>query len=249
MNTIQENPKKNLTRVRKTGGVRKRPNARRAKKQAIEEKSKKEFTEILGKINNCIKEASLENTTDYLVNYLNQSLVLIYSELRPQEINRKSKELKNIKYLRKNWQSIHSFILKQNNNTHTYTFRESFKFYKRNLSEYGMKYVSLCYKRLYDGLLSKAYSMKPTDEQKPDDDELKLSMERLGFGEITLVEMTNMVTKEDLYRNYLEKTLEYHIDSPQAMKEREKYQILRKRARKALVSLELYLDYFAEKNE
>ena len=112
-----------------------------------------------------------------------------------------------------------------------------------------MKYVSLCYKRLYDGLLSKAYSMKPTDEQKPDDDELKLSMERLGFGEITLVEMTSMLTKEDLYRNYLEKTLEYHIDSPQAMKEQEKYQILRKRARKALVSLELYLDYFAEKNE
>ena len=244
-----EKTKKRLIKAKKTGGMRKKQNTKRMKKQAIEDKFKNEFTSTLEKINNCIKEASLENTTNELVNYLNQSLVLIYSELRPQEINRKSKELKNIKYLRKNWQSIQFSILKQNNNTHTYTFRESFKFYKKNLSDYGMKYVSLCYKRLYDGLLSKAYSMKPTDEQKPDDDELKLSMERLGFGEITLVEITNMVTKEDLYRNYLEKTLEYHIDSPQAMKEREKYQILRKRVRKALVSLELYLDYFAEKPE
>ena len=45
------------------------------------------------------------------------------------------------------------------------------QFYSRNLSEYGMKYISLCYKRLYDGLLSKAYCMKPTDDQKPEEDE------------------------------------------------------------------------------
>jgi len=243
-----KNKTKNLTRVKKTGGVRKRPNARRAKKQAIEDKFKKEFTSILERINNCIREANLENTTDDLVNYLNQSLVLIFSELRPQELHRKSKELKNIKHLRKNWQSIHSYILKQNNDAKSYTFRESYKFYSRNLSEYGMKYISLCYKRLYDGLLSKAYSMKPTDDQKPEEDDLKLSMERLGFGEITLIEMKSMLTKEDLYRNYFEKTLEYHMDTPNAIREQEKYKILRKRVRKALVTLELYLDYFTEIN-
>ena len=243
-----KNKTKNLTRVKKTGGVRKRPNARRAKKQATEEKFKKEFTSILERINNCIREANLENTTDDLVNYLNQSLVLIFSELRPQELHRKSKELKNIKHLRKNWQSIHAYILKQNNDATSYTFRESYKFYSRNLSDYGMKYISLCYKQLYDGLLSKAYSMKPTDDQKPEDDDLKLSMERLGFGEITLIEMKSMLTKEDLYRNYFEKTLEYHMDTPNAIREQEKYKILRKRVRKALVTIELYLDYFTEIN-
>lgn len=241
-----KNKTKNLTRVRKTGGVRKRPNTRRAKKQATEEKFKKEFTSILERINNCIREANLENTTDDLVNYLNHSLVLIFSELRPQELHRKSKELKNIKHLRKNWQSIHAYILKQNNDAKSYTFREAYKFYSRNLSDYGMKYISLCYKRLYDGLLSKAYSMKPTDDQKPEEDDLKLSMERLGFGEITLIEMKSMLTKTDLYRNYFEKTLEYHMDTPNAIREQEKYKILRKRVRKALVTLELYLDYFVE---
>ena len=50
------NTKKKLTRVRKTGGIRKRPNARRAKKQAIEDKFKKEFTSILERINNCIRK-------------------------------------------------------------------------------------------------------------------------------------------------------------------------------------------------
>lgn len=241
-----KNKTKNLTRVRKTGGIRKRPNARRAKKQAIEDKFKKEFTSILERINICIREANLENTTDDLVNYLNQSLVLIFSELRPQELHRKSKELKNIKFLRKNWNHIHTLIFKQNNDAKLYTFRESYKFYSRNLSEYGMTYISLCYKRLYDGLLSKAYSMKPTDDQKPEEDDLKLSMERLGFGEITLIEMKSIITKEDLYRNYFEKTLEYHMDTPNAIREQEKYKILRKRVRKALVTLELYLDYFVE---
>jgi len=243
-----KNKTKNLTRVKKTGGIRKRPNARRAKKQAIEDKFKKEFTSILEKINNCIREANLENTTDDLVNYLNQSLVLIFSELRPQELHRKSKELKNIKFLRKNWNHIHTLILKQNNDAKSYTFRESYKFYSRNLSEYGMKYISLCYKRLYDGLLNKAYSMTPTDDQKPEEDDLKLSMERLGFGEITLIEMKSMLTKDDLYRNYFEKTLEYHMDTPNAIREQEKYKILRKRVRKALVTMELYLDYFTEIN-
>ena len=90
--------------------------------------------------------------------------------------------------------------------------------------------------------------MKPTDDQKPEEDDLKLSMERLGFGEITLIEMKSMLTKEDLYRNYFEKTLEYHMDTPNAIREQEKYKILRKRVRKALVTLELYLDYFMESN-
>ena len=83
MSTTPKKSTKNLTKVRKTGGIRKRPNARRVKKRAIEDKFKNEFTSILEKINNCIKEANLENTTDDLVNYLNQSLVLIFSELRP----------------------------------------------------------------------------------------------------------------------------------------------------------------------
>lgn len=243
-----KNKTKNLTKVRKTGGIRKRPNARRAKKRAIEDKFKNEFTSILEKINNCIKEANLENTTNDLVNYLNQSLVLIFSELRPQELHRKSKELKNIKYLRKNWQSIHAYILKQNNDAISYTFRESYKFYSRNLSEYGMKYISLCYKRLYDGLLSKAYSMKPTDDQKPTESELKLSISRLGLDGIGIIEIQSVMLKEDLYRKYFEKTLEYHMDTPNAIKEPEKYKILRKRVRKALVTLELYLDYFTEIN-
>jgi hypothetical protein len=237
----KKNKTKNLTRVRKTGGIRKRPNARHAKKQAIENKFKEEFTSILEKINNCIREATLENTTADLVNYLNQSLVLIFSELRPQELHRKSKKLKNIKYLRKNWNNILALILKQKTDTKTYTFHDSFKFYSKNLSEYGMKYISLCYKRLYDGLLSKAYSMKPTDDQKPKEDDLKLSMTRLGFEG-----MQSDIMKEDLYRNYFEKTLEYHMDTPNAMREPEKYKILRKRVRKALVTLELYLDYFTE---
>ena len=239
---------KNLTRVKKTGGIRKRPNARRAKKRAIEDKFKNEFTSILEKINNCIREANLENTTDDLVNYLNQSLVLIFSELRPQELHRKSKELKNIKYLRKNWLSIHTYILKQSNDATSYTFRESYKFYSRNLSEYGMKYISLCYKRLYDGLLSKAYSMKPTDDQKPTESELKLSISRLGLDGIGIIEIKAAMLKEDLYRKYFEKTLEYHMDTPNARQEPEKYKILRKRVRKALVTLELYLDYFTEIN-
>ena len=33
----------------------------------------------------------------------------------------------------------------QNDDATSYTFRESYKFYSRNLSEYGMKYISLCY--------------------------------------------------------------------------------------------------------
>ena len=239
----------NLTKVTKTGGVRKRPNARRAKKQATEEKFKKDFSSILEKINNCIREANLENTTNKLINYLNQSLVLIYSELRPQELNRKSKELKNIKNLRRNWPIIQALILKQNGNTLTYTFRESFKFYRKNLSDYGMQYISLCYKRLYDSLLNKAYAVKPSDEQKPDEDELKMSLTRLGFENIELNKVQDAITKADLYRNYMEKTLEYHMDSPLSMKEPEKYKILRKRIRKALVSMELYLDYFTNENK
>lgn len=241
---------KNLKKITKTGGSRRKPNARRAKKQAEEEKLKKEFTVILQKINNCIKEAYLENTTNELINYLNQALVLIYSELRPQELNRKSKDLKNIKYLRKNWENIHSSILQRNvmsennNSVVTYTFRESFNFYKKNLSDYGMKYVTLCYKKLYDGLLNKAYILKPTEEEKPSDDELLLSISRLGFEGVGLIELQDAITKKDLHNKYFEKTLEYHMDSPNAMKEQEKYKILRKRVRKALVTIEVYLDYF-----
>lgn len=244
---------KNLKKITKTGGSRRKPNARRAKKQAEEEKRKKEFTVILQKINNCIQEANLENTTNELINYLNQALVLIYSELRPQELNRKSKDLKNIKYLRKNWENIHSSILQRNvnnennennNSVVTYTFRESFNFYKKNLSDYGMKYVTLCYKKLYDGLLNKAYILKPTEEERPSDDELLLSISRLGFEGIGLMELQGAVTKEDLHKKYFEKTLEYHMDSPNAMREQDKYSILRKRVRKALVTIEVYLDYF-----
>ena len=46
--------KTKLTRVRKTGGIRKRTNTRRTKKQVEEEKLKKDFTAILEKINNCM---------------------------------------------------------------------------------------------------------------------------------------------------------------------------------------------------
>ena len=49
-----------------------------------------------------------------------------------------------------------------------------------------MQYISLCYKRLYDSLLNKAYAVKPSDEQKPDEDELKMSLTRLGFENIEL---------------------------------------------------------------
>ena len=241
-----KNKTKNLVRVGKTGGIRKKQNARRVKKQAIEDKFKNEFTSMLKKINNCIREAKLEDMTNDLINYLNQSLVLIYSELRPQELDKKSKNLKNIKYLRKNWPIVISSILKYNSSTDIYTFRDSFKFYKTNLSDYGMQYISLCYKKLYDSLLSKAYTLKPSDEQRPDDDELKLSMNRLGLEGIGLIELKSVLVKEDLYNKYFEKTLEYHMDSPAAMREPEKYKILRKRVRKSLVSLELYLDYFAE---
>ena len=99
----------------------------------------------------------------------------------------------------------HSFYIKNIVNTDIYTFRESFKFYKTNLSEYGMQYISLCYKRLYDGLLNKVYSLTPTDEQKPDDDELKSSMNRLGLEDISLNELHSVLVKEDLYqKTYIE---------------------------------------------
>ena len=246
-----KNKTNNLVKVKKTGGSRKRSNPKRAKKQAKEEKFKREFTAILEKINNCIKEANIENTTDELVNYLNQSLVLIYSELRPQELHRKSKEIKNIKYLRKNWINIRTLIVKniEEEQSNTYIFRKSFSFYKKNFSEYGLQYIALCYKRLYDSLLSKVYALNPTDDQRPDMDELKLSMKRLGLENIGIIELESVLTKDELHRQYLEKTLEYHMDTPQAIKEQEKYKILRKRIRKALVSLELYLDYFIEKDE
>ena len=101
---------------------------------------------------------------------------------------------------------------------------------------------------MYDGLLSKAYSMKPTDDQKPTESELKLSISRLGLDGVGIIEIQAAMLKEDLYRKYFEKTLEYHMDTPNARQEPEKYKILRKRVRKALVTLELYLDYFTEIN-
>jgi hypothetical protein len=107
--------------------------------------------------------------------------------------------------------------------------------------------MTLCYKRLYDNLLNKVYTLKPTDEQKPDEDELKLSMKRLGLDEFGLIGLQSVLTKEDIHRHFLEKTLEYHMDTPQAMNKQEKYNILRNRVRKAFISLELYLDYFIEK--
>ena len=171
-------------------------------------------------------EANLENTTDKLINYLNQSLVLIFSELRPQKLHRKSKELKNIKNLRKKWNDIYSLIVKHDIETNKYVFRKSFKFYSKNLSEYGMKYIFMCYKRLYDDLLNKVYSITPTDEQKPEEDDLKLSLERLGFGNITLIEINTILEKKIFIEIILEKTLEYHMDTPNVMKEPEKYKIL-----------------------
>ena len=59
----------------------------------------------------------------------------------------------------------------------------------------------------------------------------------------SLHDRMNELTKEELHKKYLEKSLEYHMDTPKARNEQEKYTILRKRIRKALISLELYLDY------
>ena len=232
---------KNLTKSRKIGGLRKKVNAKRTKKEAKIEKFKKEFTAILEKINNCIKESYIDNNTNDLVNYLNQSLVLIYAQLRPKELNRKSKDIKNIKKLRHNWINIRSLIIKKvPNSENEYIFRESFKFYTKNFSDYGLQYISICYGRLYDGLLNKVYALLPTEEQKPDEDELNLSKKRLDLAHIKL----NELTKEAIHDKYLEKSLEYHMDTPKARNEQEKYTILRERIRKALISLELYLDYF-----
>jgi hypothetical protein len=247
----------NLKRIKKTGGRRKRPNTRRVKKEAEELKFKIEFNTILSKINNCIREAYLEGNKHDLINYLKQSLVLIYSELRPQELHRKSKDIRNIKYMRKNWFDIREYIIRESKimdeetdvNKSIYVFRESFKFYNKNLSEYGMKYMAICYKRLYDSLLNKVYTITPTDEQKPTPEELKKNLERLGLDGIGMIEFESVVCKDDLHMKFLEKTLEYHMDTPNAIKEKEKYQILRKRIRKALVALELHLDYFTEKKE
>ena len=231
---------RNLTKSRKTGGLRKKVNSKRLKKEAKQNKFKKDFTTVLTKINNCIRESYIDNNTNDLVNYLNQSLVLIYAQLRPQELNRKSKDIKNIKKLRSNWINIRSLIIKKVDNTETeYVFRESFTFYTKNLSDYGLQYISICYGRLYDGLLNKVYALPPTEEQKPDEDELNLSKKRLDLEHVKL----NELTKEVLHKKYLEKSLEYHMDTPSAIREREKYEILRKRIRKALISLELYLDF------
>ena len=45
-----EKTKKRLIKATKTGGMRKKQNTKRAKKQANEEKSKREFTEIFSNI-------------------------------------------------------------------------------------------------------------------------------------------------------------------------------------------------------
>ena len=234
---------RNLKKSKKTGGLRRKQNAKRTRKEMKQETAKKDFIAILQKINNCIEESYINSNTDDLINYLNQSLLIIYGQLRPQELNRKSKDIKNIKKLRENWYDIKSLIIKKivdESSCNKYVFRESFTFYTKNFSKYGLEYINRCYSQLYDSLLSKVYAITPTKDQKPDDQELEVSRTRLDLADVKL----NEITKEQLHRKYLEKTLEYHMDTPNAMREKEKYIILRKRIRKALISLELYLDYF-----
>ena len=240
----KEDTLKKLKRFKKAGGARRKQNAKRTRKEMKQEKAKKDFIAVLQKINNCIEESYINSNTDDLINYLNQSLLIIYAQLRPQELNRKSKEIKNIKKLRENWYDIKSLIIKKVDDTslqNQYVFRESFTFYTKNFSKYGLQYITSCYSQLYDSLLSKVYAeVHTSNDQKPDDRELELGQTRLDLADVKL----NDITKEQLHRKYLEKTLEYHMDTPNAMREKEKYTILRKRIRKALISLELYLDYF-----
>jgi len=238
-------PNNRSVKTRKTGGVRKKQNTRKIKKRAELEKKEHEYRHILGKLNICIKEAEMTHHKKDITNYINQALILIYANLRPQEINSKSKQIKSVKVLRRDWKRIHAHIIIQAKDV-AYGFRESIRLYNKNLSEYGIKYILICYKHLYDNLLNKSYIFEPNSTMAPDDSELRRSLDRLGFGEIGLIECKVLITKEDLYRNYMQKTLEYHMDSPDAMKEQEKYKIMRQRVKKALITIDLYMDYFME---
>ena len=101
-----------------------------------------------------------------------------------------------------------------------------------------------CYKSLYDNLLVRSYIFNATKSTEPEEEELRRSFDRLGFSDIGLPELKELITKEDLYRNYMQKTLEFHMDSPKAIQEQEKYKIIRKRIKKALIIVDLYMDYF-----
>ena len=221
-------------------------------------KDETEFNELIVKLNNCILDSQLENHYYKSKYYIDQSLLLILTELRKIELNRKSNAIKTIRGLRKNWNSILSSILRNHGyDTETHTqiqpkndsisFRNNYKFYKKNFSEIGYKFIITCLGGLYDDLLSKVYINEDEDSfDMPETQEnIQLNLKRLNLSPSLKLEE---LSRNKLYNAYLVKTLEYHCDGQPSQKESEKYKIYRLRIKKALVLIDKQLRFIAERN-
>ena len=236
---------KNIMKASKTGGLRRKQTARKLKSVAKVNEAQTKLKNIIIKLNRCIDEVhSVETYNKQCINYINQSLTLIYSELRKHEINPKSKIIKSTSILRRDWSKIYEHIIQtvQNSGT-TCRFKNNYSFYKKNLSDYGYTYMIACYTGLYDDLLSKVYINDGRDFVKPEDSELEKCLERLDLGTLTdFIETAKTGNKQELYAKFMAKTLECHIDALCAMKEPDKYKIVRARIKKAFITLDMYLD-------
>lgn len=227
--------KANNRLVKKTGGgVRKKANKRAVKKQANQEKETKEFKSLMTNINNSIELAEKDGNAKLVNDYILQYLIIIYCSLRQFSIDRKSKTFKTIKILRRDWNKILDLLFYKSR------FKSNIKFYRQNLTENGFKYIQACYNSLYNDLLAQAYKTDLDNYMSPPEDELKLHMTRFGFSDDRKLEE---IRKEELYDSYLEKTLEYHPDTTEGMKNPEKYKILTARIKKAFIALDLQIDH------
>lgn len=237
--------KKNMrNKIKKSGGVRKKVNSRKAKKVNASEKDKKAFSQLIDKMNESLKSYVDERELYFAHNHIEQYINIIYCNLRVFSIRNKSKTIRNVSHMRREWDFVYKHIFNEGR------FKKNSKFYKNNFEEGGYKYILACYDGLYDDLLSRVFLHELKNYQAPSETDFKMQMVRMGFMEKELKD----VSREELYTAYRQKTLLYHPDRAEARDYPERYKIHYERTKRAFIMLDMiknrdvYLIKYPEEN-
>lgn len=244
--------KKKATRVKKvatkkSGGARRKTTTRKAKKLVASEKDKKAFGKVIDNINDTLESITDERERYFAHNYVDQFINIIYCNLRVFSIRGKSKTIKNVSHMRREWDFVYKHIFDKDAGR----FRKNSKFYKNNFEESGYKYIIACYESLYDDLLSRIFIHELKEYHSPPETDVKMQMARMGFMEMEFRDLS----RDDIYKAYRHKTLLYHPDRSEAREHPERYKIHNARTKRAFVMLdmmknrEMFLIKYPEENK
>ena len=108
-------PKKNASKIKKvatkkSGGARRKTTARKAKKLAVSEQDKKAFGKIIDKMNDTLASITDDRERYFAHNYIDQFINIIYCNLRVFSIRGKSKTIKNVSHMRREWEFVYKHI-------------------------------------------------------------------------------------------------------------------------------------------